>query len=165
LELEIHKTNFGELAISENSSIIAYSKLKNTWFRGANISIFNVENKLVAQLNAKGLFYTTYSFKYVDEDFIGKNLTIKTRLLLTEDLLIENKKVLSLKNSWFELINPISKIIANNVEIGQVKRGRVLKHKKMKVTIHEQYSSLLNYFILLFLSTETATEGFGADMD
>lgn len=148
VELKVNDNNSKGLRIFNNSGFYIYSEIKNTWFSGCKIFIYNNKGFLLLKALEKGLF-SEYSIELKDDSFLKGISSIKNRVLQTT---IGDFKI---KHSWFRIVYPISKIYLNGKEIGKIKTKLISKNRDYKIQFQVKDEIKILYSCILFLITES----------
>ena len=146
------------LKIYHQNELKYYSTLKNSWFSGCLISIFDNSDKLILKIRETGFFGSKYNLKFQDKEVLNKQFVLTDKLPAKSELTFKNNDKLILNRKWIQLANPVSNILFNEKEIGKVKMKLLSLERNYEIEVFQTDTIADIYTLILFLCTESNSD-------
>ena len=138
------------LQIYESGELKLYSKIKNSWFKGTLISIFNNSDNLIIKIKEGGIFGGKYKVTFIDKVTFKKEFSISGYKLS-----FKSGNQLKLNWSTIRALNSTCKIEYKNNEIGKIKMKLISLKREYVIEFQNVQREIQFYSMILFLLTES----------
>lgn len=144
MDFRVIQGNFGGLRIYRDSRLFIYSEVKDPWFSGTIISIYNDRGFLILEAKQRGFFCSKYSILIKDDSILNGVFEFKKKQLVTS---IGDFRI---KMAHLGLIHSRFNMLLNSLVIGSFK-GKFSKRREFDFRFSTSDDLKILYSCVYFL--------------